>query len=251
VFRRTNSEPHKCVYCNQIDINMERFVWAELADIHLANGAAYGNGRQAQRIYHRVRPIVVRSLLSTFAYGKLVLHLQLTGTAQGEEDQFVRLNLMKFYSVLRRNPPQAPVRLFTQSECVVVLCGTLYANRSSILSIGKRCRLYWAPTITFVETNLFVGLFISIQRSPTFLQWYACFIRERIFNSHNSHAWAEANPHAASAHCHHQQRFVVNVWAGIITNFLIGPCYPDGSVRIFTVCFWKKSYQKCWKKSRC
>jgi hypothetical protein len=150
---------------------MERFVWAELADIHLANGAAYGNGREAQRIYHRVRPIVVRSLLSTVAYGKLVLHLQLTGTAQGEEDQFARLNLMKFYSVLRRNPPQAPVRLFTQSEWVVVLCGTLYASRSSILSIGKRCRLYWAPTITFVETNLFVGLLTSIQRSPTFPQW--------------------------------------------------------------------------------
>ena len=34
-FRRTNAEPHKYVHCYQIDINMKRFAWAELADIHL------------------------------------------------------------------------------------------------------------------------------------------------------------------------------------------------------------------------
>ena len=50
LFRRMNSETHKCVYCNQMDINMECFAWAKLADIHLANGAAYGNGKEAQRI---------------------------------------------------------------------------------------------------------------------------------------------------------------------------------------------------------
>ena len=43
----------------------------------------------------------------------------------------------------------------------------------------------------------------------------ACFTREGICNSH---VWAEANPHAASAHCH-QQCFVVNVWAGIVNDF--------------------------------
>jgi hypothetical protein len=51
----------------------------------------------------------------------------------------------------------------------------------------------------------------------------ACFTRERMFNNHNSHVWAEANPHAAPAHCHHQQRFVGNVWTGIVKDFLIGP----------------------------
>jgi hypothetical protein len=38
----------------------------------------------------------------------------------------------------------------------------------------------------------------------------------------NSHVWAEANPHAASVHCH-KQCFVVNNWAGIVTDFLNGP----------------------------
>jgi hypothetical protein len=50
----------------------------------------------------------------------------------------------------------------------------------------------------------------------------ACFTQEGIFNSHNSHVWADANPHAASVHCH-QQRFVVNVWAGIVNDFYSGP----------------------------
>jgi len=139
LFRRTNSEPHKYMHCYQIDINMKRFAWAELADVHLANGAAYGTGKEAQRLYHRVCP----NYLSTVAYGKLVrtfaVNRYSTGlgrsvrTPQFDED---------FYNVLRRIPPQAPARFFAQSVWVVVLCGTLYASRSSIFSIGKRCRLY-------------------------------------------------------------------------------------------------------------
>jgi len=50
----------------------------------------------------------------------------------------------------------------------------------------------------------------------------ACFTREGIINNHNSHVWAEANPHTATAHCH-QQCFVVNVWAGIVNEVLLWP----------------------------
>jgi len=71
LFRKTKSEPRKCVYCNKIDINMELFTWVELTDTHLAYGAAHGNGRKAQRIYHEIFlnsvQIIVRCLLSTVA----------------------------------------------------------------------------------------------------------------------------------------------------------------------------------------
>jgi hypothetical protein len=71
VVSKAESELHKCVYCIQIDINMEPFIWAELADTHLAYGAAHGNGRKAQRIYHEIFlnriQIIVRCLLSTVA----------------------------------------------------------------------------------------------------------------------------------------------------------------------------------------
>jgi len=65
--RRTNSEPHKCMYCNQIYVLMERFTWAELADIHLAHGSAYGKDREAQRICHELFPNSVCPDYRTFA----------------------------------------------------------------------------------------------------------------------------------------------------------------------------------------
>jgi hypothetical protein len=51
---------------------------------------------------------------------------------------------------------------------------------------------------------------------------YQVFHVRSIFNRHNSHVWPEANPLAASV-CLHQQHFAVNVWAGIVHDFLIGP----------------------------
>jgi hypothetical protein len=35
---------------------------------------------------------------------------------------------------------------------------------------------------------------------------------------------------------------LMNSWMGLT-------CYPDGSVHRFTMCFWRKSYQKRWWKS--
>ena len=101
--------------------------------------------------------------------------------------------------------------------------------------------------ITLVETNLCIGLYIRVWRStfPTVLLFMneTCFKWKGIFNSQKSHVWVEANPRAASVHCH-QQHFAVNVWAGI------GPtCFPDSSVHRLTGCFWRKSYQKCWRIS--
>lgn len=50
----------------------------------------------------------------------------------------------------------------------------------------------------------------------------ACFTRNGVYNSHNAHIWAEENPHAIRQ-VHFQQRFSVNVWAGMIGDHLIGP----------------------------
>lgn len=50
----------------------------------------------------------------------------------------------------------------------------------------------------------------------------SCFTRDGLFNTHNSHIWDHENPHATVIRGH-QQRFSVNVWAGIVDNYLIGP----------------------------
>ncbi|GFV07687.1 uncharacterized protein TNCV_4941891 [Trichonephila clavipes] len=45
--------------------------------------------------------------------------------------------------------------------------------------------------------------------------------REGIFNTHNSHSGAAANPHVTRTRAA-QDRFLVNVWAGILGDHLIG-----------------------------
>ncbi|EZA46427.1 hypothetical protein X777_00170, partial [Ooceraea biroi] len=49
-----------------------------------------------------------------------------------------------------------------------------------------------------------------------------CFTSQGLYNIHNSHIWAEKNPHFTYVH-HHQIRFSVNVWAGIVGDVLVGP----------------------------
>ncbi|GFX94627.1 uncharacterized protein TNCV_3088561 [Trichonephila clavipes] len=50
----------------------------------------------------------------------------------------------------------------------------------------------------------------------------ASFSKEGIFNTHNSHSWAAANPHVTLTRAA-QDRFLVNVWAGILGDQLIEP----------------------------
>lgn len=48
------------------------------------------------------------------------------------------------------------------------------------------------------------------------------FSREGTFNPRNNHEWSEQNPHATHIRGY-QQKFGVNVWAGILGDHLIGP----------------------------
>jgi hypothetical protein len=55
----------------------------------------------------------------------------------------------------------------------------------------------------------------------------AGFMRDGIFYFHNSHLWAENNPHARHF-ANHQCHFSINVWAGIIRDDLLGPLRIQG-----------------------
>jgi hypothetical protein len=55
----------------------------------------------------------------------------------------------------------------------------------------------------------------------------ACFIREGVFNIHNSDFWARDNPHAIHERGY-QVRFSVSVWAGTVGDIVVGPyLLPD------------------------
>lgn len=49
-----------------------------------------------------------------------------------------------------------------------------------------------------------------------------CFTRGGILNIHNTHSWAQENPHDIHQG-NFQQRFSLNLWAGIFGDHLIGP----------------------------
>lgn len=55
------------------------------------------------------------------------------------------------------------------------------------------------------------------------------FAREGTFNAFNSHVWADENPHAMHFRGY-QQKFRLNVWAGIIGNHLVGPVILPGNL---------------------
>jgi len=57
---------------------MVRFTWSKLADIHLAHGAAYGDVREEERIYHERFPTSLFPDYRTFA--SVDRHLRETGT---------------------------------------------------------------------------------------------------------------------------------------------------------------------------
>lgn len=53
------------------------------------------------------------------------------------------------------------------------------------------------------------------------------FTRVGLYNVHNEHYWSLINPHLIRED-HHQVRFSLNVWAGIVNDRLIGPVFIEG-----------------------
>lgn len=66
-------------------------------------------------------------------------------------------------------------------------------------------------------------------QNPAFLQSIlytdeAGFGRNGVINCHNFHVWSDQNPHS-TIQTSHQRKFSVNVWAGMIGSYLLGPIF--------------------------
>ena len=55
----------------------------------------------------------------------------------------------------------------------------------------------------------------------------AQFNRDGVNNTHNSHVWADENPHA-TVESNFQQSFSVNLWCAVLDDQLIGPFILEG-----------------------
>jgi hypothetical protein len=171
LFRRTNSEPHKCVYCSQIYVLMERFTSAEIADIHLAYGSAYGKGREGQRICHERFPNSVCPDYRTFA--SVDRRLRETGTyavnghSKRRGRSFRTPHLVRtFCSVWRRIPP-------TSTRAVGDVFG---ADRRLVWNFVREQDLYpfhrqktgFSRPQRLLRRDKYIALFTRVQRSLTF-----------------------------------------------------------------------------------
>ncbi|GFX20077.1 uncharacterized protein TNCV_1436371 [Trichonephila clavipes] len=177
---------------------MDRFTNAELADMHLMYGAAQGNGAAAERMRgtgigrYRRTPSLEQRILNTVDNNPSTSS-RAVGRALGESHQSVlrtlhedRMHPYHLQRVQTITPDDYPRRLNF---------ATWYLQQT-------------AGNQTFPADVLFTD--------------EATFTRSGMFNMHNSHLWEHVNPHGTITH-DYQERFSINVWAGIVHNNLVGP----------------------------
>ncbi|GFU92159.1 DUF4817 domain-containing protein [Trichonephila clavipes] len=120
---------------------------------------------------------------------------------------------------VRRTPVHTMFARLHQQLCETGSFQKAARNRD----LTARTELNEEITLDMVETTPS----LTTRASVLFTDEASFFSREGIFNTHNSHSWAAANPHVTCTRAA-QDRFLVNVWAGILGDHLIGPyILPD------------------------
>ncbi|GFX90150.1 uncharacterized protein TNCV_2712711 [Trichonephila clavipes] len=234
------------------------------ADMILAYGATDCNGRAAQRLYAERHPVRRTPAHTMFAR----LHQQLceTGsfqkaarnrdrTARNELNEEIVLDMVETTpSLSTRDMIETTPSLSTRdmiettpslsTRGIANEIGISYSSVWRILDDSalhpfhyhrvqslKEC--YFAPRQAFSQRYLQQRIANPLFAASVLFTDEAPFSREGIFNTHNSHSWAAANPHVTRTRAA-QDRFLVNVWAGILGDHLIGPyILPDPRYLIF------------------
>lgn len=216
-------------------VKVFKFVMAysnsEYTDMVLAYGESGQNGRAARRLYEERFPD--RRLPSHTIFHRLVGRLRDTGTLSA-----------------KRPNAGAPRRVRTPSFEEDILHrfennpGT--STRSEAHDVGVSHRTVWqvvheqqlypyraqkvqamGPADHPLRTNFSQWYIGQVEANPEFCILFtdeAHFTQDGIFNTHNTHAWSDQNPHTSFVTAR-QDRFSVNVWAGIVDNHLVGPFF--------------------------
>ncbi|KAJ4445089.1 hypothetical protein ANN_06888 [Periplaneta americana] len=170
----------------------------ELAEMHFMYGKADGNGALARRLYQeRGRP---RST-----------------TPEVREEILEAVNMTPSISTrrvaLQVNVPHTTVwRLLKEYQLYPYHLQRVQALSPADYPAQVRfCQ--WFLQQCGVNPN-FPALVLFTDEAP--------FTRDGITNFHNQHVWAYENPRA-TVPSHHQLRFSLNMWAGIIGDRLVGP----------------------------
>lgn len=208
-----------------------RFSNQQKTDIVLCYGEARGNSAAARRLYRHRFPH--RAVPNARTFDSVVEHLRETGSFKG-----------RFYDRGRHRAP-AMVNIEEQILDAVHNSPEISVRRLS-LQLEVSPFVVWN---TLHEQGLYPYHLQQVQtlkeddfpRRRAFCNWVlqknvddpnfihnlmctdeATFTKDGIFNMHNTHVWSDENPHAVRE-MHSQNRFSLNVWAGIYGEHLVGP----------------------------
>lgn len=199
--------------------------------MHYIYGAALGNAREAQRLYRERFP--TRRVPDARIFQRL--HQQLC-----ERGSFARCMQDAGRSRSARTPSVTDDILDRISEMpessTRELSEAVNVSRNSVWRVLREEGMhpYHAQRVQGLQPADYQA---RVNFSTWFLQQSAAdpdfcahvlftdectFSREGILNTHNYHVWSNENPHTIRPRSF-QQRFSVNIWAGIVHDYLIGP----------------------------
>jgi hypothetical protein len=210
---------------------MNRYTFAELNDVHLVYREARGNGREAPKN-------VPETLPSTTVATPYHVRIDRQATAGVWYIGDNKRTAGRSRTV--RTPDLEEAMLDTieekPSSSTRTTASDLQIHHSTVWRVLKEQQLY-----PFHLQKVLALTAEDYPRRSAFCRWYinytavdphfagsvlvtdkATFTQDEIFNCHNMHMWEQENPHATSVRAH-QQRFSLNVWCGLLDDFLIGP----------------------------
>lgn len=211
---------------------MNNFTHSEMTDMHFIYGLANGNAEEARRIYRDRYPNRVIPCAKTFR----TIHARLsetgsfnknTGGGRAETVTTPELEEAVLHAI-EEDPSNSTRKIAVQLE----------VSPKTVWKVLKRNLLYpyhiqrvqallprdFHPRLMFCR-----WLSHRIAQNNNFLPKVlftdeANFSRNAIMNFHNDHFWADENPHVIRE-THFQEQFSLNVWVGIIDDYLIGPFF--------------------------
>lgn len=208
-----------------------QFTSAEMTDMVMLYGRADGNATEAVRLYQQKFPL--RRLPDRRTFINVTRRLRENGNFVDDRRlnarprdvrNVIENDVLEYFA----NNPQASTREAANTLGVsnhMVIWRILKQNACHPYHFQKVQDLLpgdYLPREQFAswclrreqENGLFIHNILFTDE--------ACFTRTGLFNPHNFHAWQQENPHLVRKF-QYQHRFSVNVWAGIIDDFLVGP----------------------------
>lgn len=214
---------------------MVNYTNAEMAAMHYVYGLADGNATEARRIYQERYPN--RALPDSRTFSNIHRRLRETGsfkkgTSEGRPLSVRTLEIEEAVLQEIEEHPETSTRKIARTLNIchqivwrILVDFLLYPYH--ILRVQALLPRDFPQRVNFCQWYL-----QSIALNPQFESQIlftdeANFSRNAIQNFHNNHMWAEENPHTITE-THFQHQFSVNVWAGIIGDYLIGPFFLPG-----------------------